>query len=139
MPGRTSAGEPFTAAVLHVLKISGLLYLAGDAITRPVKQSSARWQVMGVIDRDPRTVAEIARLLGMARQSIQRIADVLVAEEIAVYKDNPAHRRGKPFILPEHPGKVSSGGQGWAPRRAESGVGPVWGKGVQVVEQQWSP
>src|SRR5258708_1654074 len=99
MPDRTSAGDAFTAAVLHVLKISGLLYLAGDAITRPVKHSSARWQVMGVIDRDPRTVAEIARLLGMARQSIQRIADVLVAEEIAVYKDNPAHRRAKLLTL----------------------------------------
>jgi DNA-binding MarR family transcriptional regulator len=99
MIDRSPAGDAFTAVVIHILRIDGLLHLAGDAITRPVKQSSARWQVMGVIDNDPRTVAEISRVLGMARQSIQRIADVLVDEGIAIYRDNPAHQRAKLLAL----------------------------------------
>jgi DNA-binding MarR family transcriptional regulator len=35
----------------------------------------------------------------MARQSIQRIADVLVSEGLAVWKDNPAHQRAKLIAL----------------------------------------
>jgi DNA-binding MarR family transcriptional regulator len=106
MTERTPDGDAFTAVVLHVLRINGLLHLAGDAITKPVKQSSARWRVMGTIDSKPRTVAEIARLLGTARQSIQRIADVLVSEGTVAYRDNPAHQRAKLLSLTS-PGRKS--------------------------------
>jgi DNA-binding MarR family transcriptional regulator len=40
-------------------------------------------------------VAQIARTLGVARQSVQRIADVLTDEGLTAYEDNPAHRRAK--------------------------------------------
>src|SRR5882757_1135110 len=120
MIDRSPAGAAFTAAVIHLLRIDGLLHLAGDSITRPVNQSSARWQVMGAIDNDPRTVAEIGRLLGMARQSIQRIADVLVDEGIAIYRDNPAHQRAKLLALTSSGKKalqvIEEGQRVWADR-----------------------
>jgi DNA-binding MarR family transcriptional regulator len=57
--------------------------------------TAAWWQVLGgVLDR-PRSVAEIGRLMGMTRQGVQRVADVLVARQLAEYRPNPAHQRAK--------------------------------------------
>ncbi len=43
----------------------------------------------------PATVAQIARAWGLARQSVQRVADALVEGGLAVYKPNPGHRRAQ--------------------------------------------
>jgi DNA-binding MarR family transcriptional regulator len=48
----------------------------------------------GVLD-EPRTVADIGRRMGMTRQGVQRIADLLVDRDLAEYRPNPAHRRAK--------------------------------------------
>jgi len=40
-------------------------------------------------------VSEVARLWGLARQSIQRVADELVREQWAMYEENPEHRRAQ--------------------------------------------
>jgi DNA-binding MarR family transcriptional regulator len=48
----------------------------------------------GVLDQ-PRTVADIGRRMGMTRQGVQRVADLLVARGLAEYQANPAHRRAK--------------------------------------------
>jgi DNA-binding MarR family transcriptional regulator len=37
--------------------------------------------------------------MGLARQSVQRLADVLVAEGLCEYQPNPAHRRAK-LVIP---------------------------------------
>ncbi len=91
----TPAGEAFTNLVLTVFKLNGLLLESGDRLAAPVGQTSARWQVMGCIDHEARSVADIARIMGLARQSVQRIADLLVKDSLATYKENPAHKRAK--------------------------------------------
>ncbi len=48
----------------------------------------------GVLD-GPQTVAEIARFMGIRRQSVQRVANVLVARGLAEYRLNPAHKRAQ--------------------------------------------
>ncbi len=50
---------------------------------------------MGCIDDEARTVADVARIMGLARQSVQRIADLLVKDGLAVYTENPNHKRAK--------------------------------------------
>jgi DNA-binding MarR family transcriptional regulator len=40
-----------------------------------------------------RTVPHIARRMGMARQSVQRIADLLAEARLARFEPNPDHRR----------------------------------------------
>jgi len=40
-------------------------------------------------------VAQIARRLHLARQGVQRLADLLVRDGLAAYEENPAHRRAK--------------------------------------------
>ncbi len=77
---------------LSIFWLNGLLMRNGDSITRSIGQSSARWQVLGHINHEAQTVAQIARSLGHARQSVQRVADVLVKEGLAKYE---AHRSDK--------------------------------------------
>lgn len=64
-------------------------------LASPTGQSSARWQVLAAIEYEPLSVASIARALAHTRQSVQRIADVLVGDGLAHYSPNPAHRRAK--------------------------------------------
>ena len=94
-PSRTAAGDAFSILVIQAFQLNGLLTAAGDAIARPAGQTTARWQVLAAIESEPATVAQVARALGLARQSVQRTADLLVRDGLAAYEDNPAHRRAK--------------------------------------------
>ncbi|HVV92218.1 MAG TPA: MarR family winged helix-turn-helix transcriptional regulator, partial [Hyphomicrobiales bacterium] len=48
---------------------------------------------------DPLTVPQIARRLGVTRQNVQRIADLLVADSAARYAANPDHRTSPHLVL----------------------------------------
>jgi DNA-binding MarR family transcriptional regulator len=80
---------------MTVFRLNGLLLEAADTIAKPSGITSARWQVLGAVLAEPLGVADVARLMGLARQSVQRLADLLVLEGFATYRDNPAHRRAK--------------------------------------------
>ncbi len=95
IPPRTAAGDAFSALVVQVFQLNGLLLAAGDALARPAGQTSARWRVLAAVEDAPATVAQIAGAWGLARQSVQRVADVLVREGLAVYEENPSHRRAQ--------------------------------------------
>jgi DNA-binding MarR family transcriptional regulator len=95
----TPEEEAFTRLVLLVFRLNGLLLEAGDRMSAPVGQTSARWQVMGVIDHEPMTVSQVARIMGLRRQSVQRTADLLAADGVAAYLDNPADRRAQLLTL----------------------------------------
>jgi DNA-binding MarR family transcriptional regulator len=86
--------EIWTKFATSVFRINGALIRAGEGISRPIGQSSARWQVLGRA-HEPQTVAAMARDLGHARQSVQRVADVLEREGLVAYKDNPHDRRAR--------------------------------------------
>jgi DNA-binding MarR family transcriptional regulator len=94
---RTPAGDALTALVLPVFELNGEFLAAAETMTRPVGLTPAWWQVLGATLDAPLPVAEIARRvgLGLARQSVQRVADLLVEQGWARYRDNPAHRRAK--------------------------------------------
>ena len=91
----TTAGGTFGEIILEVFRLNGRLLDAGDRIAAPVGQTSARWQVLGVVAGGPASVAQVARTMGLARQSVQRTADLLVADGLVRYTDNPHHRRAK--------------------------------------------
>lgn len=84
--------------VADVFELAGRFRDSGEAIARTVGQAQARWQVMRAASADPRTVPQIARRLGVTRQNVQRIADVLVAEGVATFEPNPDHR-ASPFLV----------------------------------------
>ena len=98
-PARSPAGDALSLLVVQVLRLGGLLTAVGDTLARPSGQSSARWQVLAAADHAPSTVAQIARALGLARQSVQRVADVLEREGLVAYADNPEHLRARLLVL----------------------------------------
>lgn len=107
-PARTPAGDALTDLVLPVFELNGEFLAAAEMMTRPVGLTPALWQVLGATLNEALPVAEIARRvgLGLARQSVQRVADLLVDQGWAVYRDNPAHRRAK-LLEPTPQGRAS--------------------------------
>jgi DNA-binding MarR family transcriptional regulator len=87
--------DPLSRFSLSIFDMNGLLLRSGERVTRPLGQSSARWQVLGRAGYQPQTVAQMAHDMGHARQSVQRLADVLAAEGLVAYKDNPADKRAR--------------------------------------------
>ncbi len=94
---RSPAGDALTELVLPAFELNGEFLAAAETMTRPVGLTPAWWQVLGATLDAPLPVAEIARRvgLGLARQSVQRVADLLVERGWATFRDNPAHRRAK--------------------------------------------
>ena len=87
--------DPLSQFSLSIFRLNGLLTQCGDSVTKAIGQSSARWQVLGRAAHERRSVAQMARDLGHARQSVQRVADLLVAEGLAVYRDDTADKRSQ--------------------------------------------
>ncbi|HEV7323199.1 MAG TPA: MarR family winged helix-turn-helix transcriptional regulator [Ensifer sp.] len=98
-PERTPAGDAFAEFAISVLRLAGPLTVAGDALSKPSGQTSARWQVLAAANHGPMSVADAARALGLARQGVQRIADLLAEEGLIGYEDNPVHQRAKLMVL----------------------------------------
>ena len=89
------AGLAVAQLAVRVFRLEGLLTAAGDALAAPFGQTTARWRVLAAVEDEPRSVAEIARAWSLARQSVQRVADVLERDGLVRYEENPRHRRAK--------------------------------------------
>ncbi len=111
-----------------MLKLGAALEIVGNALAKPAGQSSARWQVLAAIEDEPLSVAAVARALAHTRQSVQRVADLLVADGLARYAPNPAHRRAK--LLELRPAgldalrTIQAGQAEWA-RKTARGLDPA--------------
>jgi DNA-binding MarR family transcriptional regulator len=92
-------GWAFSELLVEVFRVNGLLLAAGDELARPAGLTSARWQVLGVVDHGPATVAQVARTMGLTRQSVQQTADALVRDDLVALMTNPADRRAKQLTL----------------------------------------
>jgi len=100
-PIRSPAGDVFSLLAITALRLAGHLTAAGDALAAPAGQTSARWQVLAGARSGTLSVADIARLLGLSRQAVQRLADVLEKEGLIAYAENPRHQRAKLAMLTE--------------------------------------
>ena len=88
-------GTRFLEFARAVGELNRSLVAVGEAIAGAAGLSYAGSRCLRqVVDR-PATVADIAAQLGLARQGVQRVADLLAAEGLATYVDNPRHRRAK--------------------------------------------
>jgi DNA-binding MarR family transcriptional regulator len=95
--------EALTELILEVFRLNGRLLAAGDALVRDVGLSSARWQVLGAVALSPVSlpVAHLARNMGLARQSVQRLVDEMIDDGLVCFAPNPHHRRASLVVLTE--------------------------------------
>ena len=103
---RTSYAEAFTQLILETFRFNGRLLAAGDRLTKELGLSSALWQVLGAIDEAPLPVAQIARNMGLTRQSVRRTANVLKDKGFVEFQENPNHQRAKLVVLTKQGRKV---------------------------------
>ncbi len=90
---RTQEAQIFTDLVLEIFRMNGRLIACGDHLTAPSGLTSARWQIMGALADGPAPAAHIARKMGLARQSVQRLADILIKDGFVLTEENPHHRK----------------------------------------------
>jgi DNA-binding MarR family transcriptional regulator len=89
------AGEVLTSLIIPVIQLEAHFSRAGEAIAAAGGQTLARWLVLENVADAPATVAQIARRLGLTRQSVQRVADLLERDRLTQYALNPAHQRSQ--------------------------------------------
>ncbi|WP_330250881.1 MarR family transcriptional regulator [Nocardia sp. NBC_00565] len=91
----TPEQELFSAVAITSFRLNGQFLAIAEELAAPAGVTAAWWQVLGAVLREPLPVSGIARAMGITRQSVQRIADLLVDKGLAEYRPNPAHRRAK--------------------------------------------
>ncbi|MGW7209365.1 MarR family winged helix-turn-helix transcriptional regulator [Streptomyces sp. NPDC054837] len=116
--------ELLSRSALGVFRLNGQFLGVADELARPAGLTAAWWQVLGAVLGEPLPVSGIARAMGITRQSVQRIADLLVERGLAEYRDNPAHRRAKLLAVTEEGlaavRRINPGHAAYAERLAEA-------------------
>ena len=92
---RSESGEAATDVILATFRAKTLVLEAGDRLGAPEGLTSARWQVLGAIALAgrPLTVPQIARRMGLTRQSVHATVQRLVVDGLVQIVPNADHRR----------------------------------------------
>ena len=101
-PGQNA--EDFALLIADIYDVAGMLRRHGDQVAATYSQTQTRWQLLSVISEDYWTVPLAADRLGTSRQAVQRVANELVKDGLAVFSKNPRHRRS-PFLRPTPQGR----------------------------------
>jgi len=96
----------FSRSALAAFRLNGQFLSVAEELAKPAGLTAAWWQVLGAVLGEPLPVSGIARVMGITRQSVQRIADLLVEKGLAEYLPNPAHRRAK-LLSPTDEGRAA--------------------------------
>lgn len=103
---RTPTGETATEVILSTFRANGLLQAAGDQLAAEHGLTSARWQVLGAIAlaQRPLTVPQIARRMGLTRQTVHTTVHHLLSDGLVELAPNADHRRSQLVCLTEQGG-----------------------------------
>ena len=80
-----------------MFRASGLLIEAGDRLAANEGMTAARWQVLGSLELagHPLTVPQIARRMGLTRQTVHVTVNRLAADGVVELESNADHRRSQ--------------------------------------------
>ncbi|WP_435284644.1 MarR family winged helix-turn-helix transcriptional regulator [Streptomyces koelreuteriae] len=129
----------FSRSALGVFRLNGQFLAVAEELARPAGLTAAWWQVLGAVLGEPLPVSGIARAMGITRQSVQRIADLLVERGLAEYRQNPAHRRAK-LLAPTEEGRaaiarIDPGHAAYADRLADAFGEAELAEAVRLLER----
>lgn len=99
LPTHTKKGSILTELILELFSLYGLLMSAGDRISGQVGLTSSLWKVLGALEQNPRTASQIARVMGLTRQSVQRSINILKKDGLVEAVINPDHRTSPLFEM----------------------------------------
>ena len=85
--------DAFQDVLLGLFQLHGRVLEAADVMSGGFGLTGARWQVMKVAGRQSLTVSQIARRLGLQRQSVQRTVDQLAGQGLVELRPNLDHQR----------------------------------------------
>ncbi|MFF9473166.1 MarR family winged helix-turn-helix transcriptional regulator [Streptomyces roseolus] len=132
--------DALSRTALGVFRLNGQFLAVSEKLAEPAGLTAAWWQVLGAVLPEPLPVSGVARVMGITRQSVQRIADLLVRDGLAAYAPNPAHRRAK-LLAPTEAGcaalaRIDPGHAELAARlTAELGGPAAFEETVRVLER----
>jgi DNA-binding MarR family transcriptional regulator len=92
---RSERGVAYTDLMFEIFRINNRINVWGDRFSTGTGLTGARWRVLGSTLPEPKQVSQIARERGMTRQSVQQIANSLVSDGLARFKDNERHKSSK--------------------------------------------
>ena len=107
-PGKNELMNPeaFGALISAVSQAHSEFIYSAEVVASENDLTPARWQVIQAAALKPATVSDIARALGLTRQSVQRVADDAVKLGLATYRSNPKHSRAS-LLAPTKKGRAA--------------------------------
>jgi DNA-binding MarR family transcriptional regulator len=88
-----TAEDAFQDVLLGLFQLHGHVLNAADVMSGDLDLTGARWQVLKVVARQPMTVSQVARRLGLQRQSVQRTVDHMRGQGLVEILPNQDHLR----------------------------------------------
>jgi DNA-binding MarR family transcriptional regulator len=85
--------------VAEIYECAGLFRKQGERVAVRSGQTQARWQVLSVVSSGGFTVPQIARRLGVTRQSVQRVVNELHKDDLLSFVANPDHQTSRMVVI----------------------------------------
>jgi DNA-binding MarR family transcriptional regulator len=103
-----SATDAMVELISRSFRLNSRLQITADRMAREVGLSAARWQVLSTVTQatHPVTISDIARWMGLARQSVQQVADALAKDGLISYEPNPKHQRASLVVVTKKAAKL---------------------------------
>lgn len=91
----------FQRLVGAVFRLNGQLLRTAESLSTDLDISTNRWQAIATIRRQPLTVSQIARRIGVSRQSARQTVLKLEQSGLVKLQPNPDHRSSQLVTLTE--------------------------------------
>jgi len=78
---------------LTIFELNGKFLSIAEQLTKQAGITATRWQVLGAVLDQPLTQADIARKMGITRQSVQRTSMQLITAGLIISVPNPNHKK----------------------------------------------
>jgi DNA-binding MarR family transcriptional regulator len=103
-----SAADAIVNLISQSYRLNSRLQATADRMARDVGLTGTRWQVLNAVDQAPRpaTISDIARWMGLARQSVQQVANALTEDGLIAYQPNPKHQRAPHVVVTNKAAKL---------------------------------
>ena len=110
LPRKTA--DTITDAMVELIgesfRLNSRLQTTADRMARDVGLTGTRWQVLNAVAQAtrPATISDIARWMGLARQSVQQVANALAKDRLIAYAPNPKHQRASLVVVTKKAAKL---------------------------------